>query len=84
MTGWLSVALSGQVVRRALKYAIVVGAALILINHGDALLRGDLSPARLLRMGLTMIVPYLVSTLSSVEALRDKAGRHLPEGPTGR
>ena len=84
MTGWLGIALSSKVVRRALKYAIVVGAVLIVINHGDALLRGELSSARLLRMGLTMIVPYLVSTLSSVEALRDDSRRYPPEGPRGR
>jgi hypothetical protein len=70
--GWLELATSGPVVRRALKYAVVVGAVLITINHGDALLRGDVSVVRLLRMGLTVMVPYLVSTLSSVEAMKLK------------
>jgi hypothetical protein len=58
------------VVRRALAYAVVVGGVLIAINHGDALLAGDLSGTRLLKMGLTAMVPYVVSTLSSVSALR--------------
>lgn len=66
----LDLALSPPVVRRALKIAVVVGAVLILINHGDALLRGDFSAGRLFRMALTVLVPYLVSTISSVEALR--------------
>ena len=57
-----------SVVLRACKYALVVGAVLITINHGDALLAGDVGPARLLKMGLTVLVPYVVSTLSSVGA----------------
>ena len=70
MVEWLRVARERDVVRRALGYALVVGAVLIAINHGDALLGGQLGPLRLLRMGLTVIVPYCVSTASSVEAVR--------------
>ena len=58
-------------VRRALGVAAVVGSVLIVINHGDAILRGDLSRGRLLRMALTALVPYCVSTYSSVGARRD-------------
>lgn len=67
---WLRLALSPQVVRRASKYAVVVGAILIAINHWDALLAGDLSGGRLAKMALTVCVPYLVSTFSSVGAMR--------------
>ncbi len=67
----LALALKPSVVKRALKYAVFVGAILITINHGDAILQGDLPPARLFRMGLTMLVPYVVSTLSSVGAIRE-------------
>ena len=70
--GWFQVATSAQVVRRALKYAVVVGAILIAINHGDALLAGQLDNGRLFRMALTVLVPYAVSTLSSVEAMRSR------------
>lgn len=73
MGEWLQLAFSPAVVRRALGYAIVVGAVLIAINHGDALLRGELGGGRALKMGLTMLVPYTVSTLSSVQALRGHA-----------
>ena len=73
MTDWFRRASSGLVVHRALKYAVVVGAILIAINHSDAILRGDLPPARLFRMALTVVVPYMVSTLSSVEALRQRS-----------
>ena len=70
--GFLSLALSAPVIRRALKYALVVGAILITINHGDALIRGQVDSGRLLKMGLTVLVPYMVSTLSSVEAMRSR------------
>lgn len=51
-------------------YAVVVGAILITINHGDALMRGDVDSMRLFRMGLTVLAPYTVSTWSSVSAIR--------------
>ena len=70
MSSWLEVASSASVVRRALGYAAVVGAILIAINHGDALLRGEVDGVRWLKMGLTVLVPYTVSTLSSVSAIR--------------
>jgi hypothetical protein len=70
--GFLSLALSAPVVRRALKYALVVGAILVTINHGDALIRGQIGAGRILQMGLTVLVPYMVSTLSSVEAMRSR------------
>jgi hypothetical protein len=77
-TEWLRLAASAPVRRRAVRYALVVGAILITINHGDAILRGDLPVGRLLRMGLTVMVPYLVSTFSSVGAMlqmrREKGG----------
>ena len=66
----LHLASSPAVVRRALGYAVVVGAILIAINHADALARGELDLVRGIKMGLTILVPYTVSTLSSVQALR--------------
>ena len=72
MADWWRMATSGPVVRRAVGYAVVVGAILIAINHGDALWRGELGGVRLFKMGLTVVVPYTVSTLSSVSALRQR------------
>ena len=72
MIDWLRVAGRPNIVRRALRYAIVVGAVLITINHGDAILHGDISLPRVLRMALTVMVPYLVSTASSVAATRER------------
>ncbi len=70
----LQLATSPNVVRRALGYAVVVGAILIAINHADALARGEFDLIRGIKMGLTVLVPYTVSTLSSVQALRGRAG----------
>lgn len=67
---WLRLAMSPTVVRRSIGYAVVVGAILIAINHGDALLNGGITFSRVCRMGLTVVVPYVVSTLSSVGAMR--------------
>jgi hypothetical protein len=69
--GWLQIALSPPVVRRGLKYAVLVGGLLIAINHGDAILRQDVDSGRLAKMALTVLVPYLVSTSSSVSAIRE-------------
>ena len=67
---WLSLAVSRQVVSRALGYGLFVATLLIVINHGDVLARGELDRTLLLKMALTPLVPYLVSTFSSVSAMR--------------
>ena len=68
---WFRLASSPAVVVRALGYAVGVGAIPIAINHGDALLAGQVDGRRLAKMGLTVLVPYCVSTASSVGALRE-------------
>ena len=73
MSDWLRTAAEPAIVRRALACACVVGAILITINHLDAILGGEVTAGRLLQMGLTVLVPYAVSTYSSVSAIR--AGR---------
>jgi hypothetical protein len=74
MPNALRLAISAPVVRRALGYALVVGPILIAINHADALARGEIDCLRAVKMGLTVLVPYAVSTLSSVQALRQGRG----------
>jgi hypothetical protein len=73
MGDWLQLALQPSIVRRAILYAVVVGAILISINHGPAILRGEMTGGRAVQMGLTVLVPYLVSTFSSVGAIRGMA-----------
>lgn len=57
---------------------LVVGAILITINHGDAILRGDVDGARFARILLTLAVPYVVSTVSSVAAIREMSKKDEP------
>jgi hypothetical protein len=71
----LQLACRPSVVKRALKYALVVGFILIAINHGDAILSGHITHGDLLKMLLTVMVPYAVSTLSSVGALLEMRGK---------
>lgn len=66
------IAFSWPVVRRSLLIAVIVGSILILINHGSGLLRGDMDTTCLAKCGLTMIVPYCVSTVSCVWATLDR------------
>ena len=63
---WLRLALYPATVRRALLTSAIVGTTLTLINHGDALLRGEVDTLRAIRIGLNLFVPYMVSTVSSV------------------
>jgi hypothetical protein len=70
MNEWLAIALEGTVVRRALKMMAVVGCVLAVINHGDTLLAGAMTATAWLKVALTFAVPYCVSTISSVQALR--------------
>jgi hypothetical protein len=79
MRAWLRLACEPAVVRRALRYTVVVGVALNAINHGDAIMRGDIDAVRLFRIGLTVVVPYCVSTSSTVEALRSAGYRAKPD-----
>lgn len=81
MNEWLRIAFTGPVVRRGLKYAVLVGAILVVINHGDTLLARHLTPATLVKIGLTVVVPYCVSVLSSVGAILDVRARERASAP---
>ena len=75
MGEFIRIVLRPDVLRRALLYAVVVGAILIAINHGDRLLQGDLdAPRRGVKLVLTPLVPFFVSLLSSASALRSESG----------
>ena len=66
-----SIATRRDVVLRALKTALIVGAILIAINQGDVLMAFEIDGVRLAKMLLTLMVPYCVSTYSSVRAIQD-------------
>ena len=68
---WFRLAVHPATVRRAAWTAIFVGFLLVAINHGDALLRGELGLVRASKILLTVAVPYAVSTASSVSTRRE-------------
>ena len=64
---WFRVAISPSVMKRSACYAVVVGALLILINHGPCVLNDMYTLECLLQSILSVIVPYMVVTISSVQ-----------------
>lgn len=54
-----------ETVIRAVKMAAIVGPILTVINQGDVLLSGQYSPRVFLKIILTFLVPYGVSSFSS-------------------
>jgi len=68
---WLRIASTKPIVVRGLKYGLIVGSVLIIINHGNAIIDGTVDSARVTQMMLTLLVPYCVSTASSVGAIID-------------
>jgi hypothetical protein len=74
-------AISNGVPRRSLSVAIVVGSVLNLINQGDVLL--GIASVDWLKLLLTYLVPYCVSTYGAV-SYRFHLARHLPGGDIER
>lgn len=74
VVAWCRMASHPATVKRALVTALIVGAILVGINHGDAILHGEMTLGRWLRALLTVTVPYLVSTVSSVSTRRELLG----------
>ncbi len=66
-----AIATRREVMMQALKTAVLVGMVLIAINHGDALIAGEIDATRLGKMLLTFLVPYSVSTYASVRATQN-------------
>jgi hypothetical protein len=64
----------GPIVRNAIKTALLVGTILTVINQGDVLLRGALSGVVFLKMLLTYLVPYVVSTTGALSVSRVQEG----------
>lgn len=71
---WCALGCQRPVVVRGLKFAVVVGTILIAINHGDAILRADVGLGNFIKMGLTVVVPFVVSVVSSVGAIVENGG----------
>jgi len=67
---WLAVALRPAILKRGVKVGLVVGTTLAFINHGDKILSMALDGESLLKIGLTYLVPFCVSTWASVQTVR--------------
>lgn len=65
-------AVSDGVPRRSLWVALVVGTILNLINQGDALLGAG--PVNWIKIALTFLIPYAVSTYGAVSYRLSSAG----------
>jgi|TARA_B100001142_G_C13862481_1_gene472767 Na+(H+)/acetate symporter ActP len=59
-----------DVLIRALKMASIVGVVLAIINHGDHILLGTMTATNWIKVLITFCVPFCVSTISSVLAIR--------------
>jgi len=66
---WLRLATRQDVIMRSLRVAVLVGTILVLINYLDHMMGPALGQVDLLKMGLTYLVPYCVSTYASVQSL---------------
>jgi len=65
---YLSIATSPNVVLTSVKVSLFVGTALALINHYPTLVSGSIDLGSIVRILVTYMVPYLVSTYSAVKA----------------
>ncbi len=72
---FLAIATSYPVLRRAVISALIVGVILALINYGDKLLNNGLDNGDVAKILLTFLVPYGVSTVSSVLAVREREAK---------
>lgn len=69
---FLSIAMERPVRARAVRISLIVGSILVLINHWERLLGLDFDGTMLIKIVLTFLVPYCVSTYSAVQAVREK------------
>lgn len=69
--GFFAIATKRSVVVRASRVSLVVGVVLAMINHGDRLFTSQVDVMTLIKIGLSFLVPYCVSTFSSVLAVRE-------------
>ncbi|MDQ6965684.1 MAG: nitrate/nitrite transporter NrtS [Mariprofundaceae bacterium] len=67
----LKIACHPKVIGTATRFALIVGPVLVMINHGDSIINHTMGNEDWLKSALTMIVPYTVSTLSSISVYRD-------------
>lgn len=62
----IAVAFSGQVVRKSILAAILVGSLLILLNQGDLLVSGQITGHLVLKSLITPLIPFCVTMLGAL------------------
>ena len=67
---FLAIALSQNVLPRAVRVALIVGTVLAILNHGEKMIPISMTSLDFVKVVLTYFVPYSVSTWSSVGAIR--------------
>jgi len=71
---FISLMFSKEVLPRAIKVALLVGTLLALINHGDKIISMSLTNQDYIKLALTYLVPYAVSSWSAVSAIISSKG----------
>jgi len=74
MRTWVTTMMRSGVLGRGFRVAMVVGPILTLINQGDILFNGDVTPTVLGKIALTFCVPFCVSVYAGAQALGNSAG----------
>lgn len=69
--GFIELWVDGATVRRAIKVAVIVGTILCLINQWQAIIQPTI-PIDWVKVMLTYLVPYAVSSYSTVASKRDQ------------
>ena len=64
------VAFRKDVFLKAFKMALIVGIGLAIINHGDHVFLGTMTTTNWIKILITFCVPFCVSTISSVLAIK--------------
>lgn len=81
----LRLATRRSVVKRALLVSLIVGHVIGAINHGDKILAGVMAQGDWIKVALTFLVPYCVSSFSAVMAVleQERVGQHLAKKTVG-
>jgi hypothetical protein len=74
-----SVFFSRNVAKRSFIVAVIVGTILAFINHGDVIVSGNLTATCWIKMIATCLVPYTVSSVTSVLGALEQRNATLKE-----
>ena len=76
LRAWIRLATDRSVVARALATSALVGSVLTAMNSAGEMAAGRFAPDLAVRIAMTFLVPFVVSTISSVAAIRGQRAGH--------